>query len=229
MTRRRGLSGIALTDHDTMAGVHELARIWPSHELQLIPGCERTLFDDTHVIGLFLKENLSATTLRDVIKEIHEQGGIVYLPHPYREYSGIFGAEAQHSETDRAWAIENADIIEVYNRKCTAEENHRALELANQFNKCFAGGSDAHKPHEIGYGCTVFRERLSASQFETQEALGLAEANALRETAHRENAETFSPRAATSAILNSIGLLKPARAVRNHWRRNQQPTLVRYR
>lgn len=229
MTRHRGLNGIALTDHDTMEGYFELAKIWPTNELQLIAGCERTLFDDTHVIGLFLDKTLTAITLRDVIKEIHDQGGLVYLPHPYREYSGVFGSAAKHSEEDRIWAVENADIIEIYNRKCTADENSRALVLANQYKKSFAGGSDAHRQHEIGFGCTVFRERLSKTNFETLEAYGLAEIEAQRETAHRNQTKMFNPRTAIRALLNGLGLLKPARTVRNHWRRKQQPTLVRYR
>ena len=152
MARRRGLSGIALTDHDTMDGFAELAKIWPHDELQLIPGCERTLFDGAHVIGLFLSRNLTATTARDVIAEIRAQGGLVYLPHPYRAYSGLLGAGSQHSAEDQHWAIEAADLIEVFNRKCTPEENGLALELLNRYpRKAYAAASDGHYAHEIGY------------------------------------------------------------------------------
>ena|GEM_PF-647030 len=229
MTRRRGLSGIALTDHDTMDGYFALKQFWPSDEIELIPGCERTLFDKSHIIGLFLRETLRAETLRDVIAEIKAQGGLVYLPHPFREYSGVLGAAAQHSAEDRVWAVQNLDIIEIYNRKCTAEENRLAQKLADDYSKGFAGGSDAHRKHEIGYGCTVFGARLSPTEFQTLEALGLAEVAAAEQTAHREPNKKNGPRTIVRNLLKNSGLLKPARTLRNHWLSNQQPSLVRYR
>ncbi|MBK6765433.1 MAG: PHP domain-containing protein [bacterium] len=228
MARRRGLNGIALTDHDTMDGYHHLVKVWPAAEMHLIPGCERTLFDGSHIIGLFIQSMPAATTLREAITEIRAQGGLVYLPHPYREYSGVLGAAAQHSDEDRAWAVEHADIIEIYNRKCTAEENSRALELAKKYKKSFAAGSDAHRRHEIGFGVTLLRERFDTRQFETLEAWGLAQRDAARETAHRTPSGHFSLRVALRAILQMIGLLTLARSLRNSWRRSRQPLLERY-
>lgn len=227
MARRRGLSGIALTDHDTMDGYSELAKLWPP-DLHLIPGCERTLHDGSHIIGLFIQTMPAANTLREVIEDIHAQGGLVYLPHPFREYSGVLGGAAKHSAADQVWAIEQADIIEIYNRKCTADENQSAHELAVMHNKPFAAGSDAHRRHEIGFGVTVFRERFDAKQFETLEAWGLARREAARETAHRTATGIFSLRAALRAVLQIIGLLTLARSVRNAWRRSRQPLLERY-
>lgn len=228
MTRRRGLTGIALTDHDTIGGCAALQSIWPE-DLHLIHGCERTLEDGSHIIGLFLSDVLRGSTLRDVVAEIRAQGGLIYLPHPYREYSGVLGAAAQHSEDDRAWIAAQADLIEIYNRKCTAAENARALALANELQKNFAGGSDAHRPHEIGFGVTEFAARLSPTEFTTHAALGLSEQAAALQTAHREVTPSTRPRDVVRNLLKDTGLLKPARSLRNRWLSRQQPSLIRYR
>jgi len=228
MTRRRGLAGIALTDHDTMDGYVALRDMWPA-DMHLIPGCERTLFDGVHIIGLFLRETLRSETACDVIEEIHAQGGIVYLPHPFREYSGLLGAAAKHSPADQQWAAEHCDIIEVYNRKCTADENQRAREFCDQLGKNFAGGSDAHRALEIGYGVTEFAERLSPTAFTSLAAFGLAEEQAAAQTAHRDKHRKTGPRDLARTLLRNSGLLKPARALRNRWLEKQQPTLIQYR
>jgi hypothetical protein len=135
MARRRGLTGIALTDHDTMDGYDQLARIWPHDELQLIPGCERTLEDGSHLIGLFIQHPLVASLIRDVISEIRDQGGLVYIPHPYRYYAGILGMASRIPEPDREWAVQQADFVEIFNRKCSPEENLLALELLSKYPK----------------------------------------------------------------------------------------------
>ncbi len=228
IVRRRGLSGIALTDHDTMDGVTELSKIWPKDHIDLIAGCERTLFDGTHLIGLFLKEAPRAVHVREVVAEIRAQGGIVYLPHPYREYSGILGAASKHSEADKLWIAEQAEIIEVFNRKCTAAENKLALKLAEATGKSYAAGSDAHAPHEIGMACTVFSEWPSPSSYQAIMALAPPEKVARREVEHRA-AESRSLRTVARSVLKSAGLLPVAKRLRTRWREHDKPELVRYK
>ncbi len=48
---------------------------------------EEIMTTSGEIIGLYLKEKIPAglSTIRDD-KEIKEQGGLVYIPHPLREY-----------------------------------------------------------------------------------------------------------------------------------------------
>lgn len=67
-----GLTGIAITDHDTMEGAFEAQRLTTS--LEVIPGCEVTLADRSHLIGLYLQKMIVGKELEEVILEIREQG-----------------------------------------------------------------------------------------------------------------------------------------------------------
>jgi predicted metal-dependent phosphoesterase TrpH len=228
MTRRRGLSGIALTDHDTMEGYHRLAEIWPHDELQLIAGCERTLHDGSHVIGLFLQRPLLSGSIREVISEIRDQGALVYLPHPYREYSGIWGAASGISEADRDWAAQHADFIEVFNHKCTPEENRLALELLSKYPKGYAAGSDAHFSYEIGTAVTEFDRPLTVAACQPQAAYA-PRPEAARKIARAIRRERDPKlRALLKEILKHTGMIRTATAVRNGLRAWQRPHLQRY-
>src|SRR5580693_442815 len=77
----QGLTGLAVTDHNTLEGALRLRDRVKS--LQVIVG-EEVSTRDGDVIGLFLREpippRLSALETMDAI---HAQGGLVYLPHPF--------------------------------------------------------------------------------------------------------------------------------------------------
>lgn len=87
---RRGLAGIAITDHDSFEGVaraeaaaHRLIGEGklPPHFL-VIPG-EEVSSSDGHVVGLFLKSRIpSGQTAEWTVRAIHEQGGIAIAAHP---------------------------------------------------------------------------------------------------------------------------------------------------
>jgi len=194
----------------------------------LIAGCERTLWDKSHLIGLFLQRNLRSQSVRELIPEIREQGGLVYLPHPFRAYSGLLGADSKHSEADRQWALEQGDIIEIFNRKCTAEENRLALELLDRYPKAFAAGSDAHFAHEIGFACTEYSFPLSPENFHAAASYAPPADQAAQLAAFRD--DRISPaRAMARDTLQALGLLASARTARNYLNRLRQPRLQKYR
>ena len=87
---RRGLSGIAITDHDSLEGVLRTAKAaqrlisegkLPSSFL-VIPG-EEVSSSDGHIIGLFLKSRIPpGQTAEWTVQAIHEQGGVAIAAHP---------------------------------------------------------------------------------------------------------------------------------------------------
>lgn len=141
--RLRGLSAISVTDHGTMAVYDEeltddvRARIRENHGVCIVKGMEvKTNAGD--VIGLFLDEEVSATSFDDAVAAIRDQGGVVVLPHPY------------HRDVDPAPLVDTVDLVEVRNGRCRPGQNENAAALAERTRTKTIGGSDAHMYWEIG-------------------------------------------------------------------------------
>lgn len=135
--KKVGLTGVAITDHDTIRGSLEARRLEKEIGVTVIPGVE-VLTDFGDIIGLLVNEEIRSRGWDEVIDEIREQGGVAVLPHPYREHP---------DDPELAKAV---DLIEVWNARSTVEQNERALELARRLRKPGIYGSDAHTYAEIG-------------------------------------------------------------------------------
>lgn len=139
---KKGLSGVAITDHNTIRGGIETFRL-PNFELKVIVGAEiKTQFGD--IIGLFLNEEIISRNAFEVIDEIRNQGGIVVLPHPYRK-----GKDIPHE------LLNKIDVIEGFNARSEHSANLRAREYAKMKNLPAIAGSDAHISWEIGRGKSI--------------------------------------------------------------------------
>jgi predicted metal-dependent phosphoesterase TrpH len=139
--QRRGLDVVCITDHDTIEGARDFrnrARASDSG-LQVVVGEERTLQDGSHLIGLFLHEPIMSTQRSDVVREIHEQGGLALMPHPFRRKDGLLRAVVQPTGAD----VLGIDAFELFNAKGSFEDNQRARALVSLPAGLF-GGSDAH-------------------------------------------------------------------------------------
>ena len=76
--------GIAITDHNVFGGALEAVELARDRELIVIPGEEVKTDGQGEVIGLFLEEEIPrGMSFGDTIEAIREQGGLVYLPHPF--------------------------------------------------------------------------------------------------------------------------------------------------
>ncbi|HUU46434.1 MAG TPA: PHP domain-containing protein [Acidobacteriota bacterium] len=151
-----GLTGVAVTDHDTIEGALRLRDRNPPFDV--IVGCEITLASGAHIIGLFLEQPIQGGWLADTAAAIRAQGGLVLLPHPYRRETGAL-AETCPSDDISALMV-NVDLIEVFNAKSPPAENKRAAALAKTWKRRGAAGSDAHGTASLGQG----RIRLSGLQ-----------------------------------------------------------------
>jgi predicted metal-dependent phosphoesterase TrpH len=163
--RRRKLDALAITDHDTIEVAREMAS---SGELPIIIG-EEILTRDGEIIGLFLNEQVpQGANAKDTARYIHEQSGLVYLPHPYDSL--------RHSALHRevlAGLLPYIDLVEVFNaRVLIPSENTKALQLARREKKPGGAGSDAHLACEVGRtylelpqfsNCVEFTNALSSS------------------------------------------------------------------
>jgi predicted metal-dependent phosphoesterase TrpH len=140
---RAGLGAIALTDHNELEGAFELQRYAP---FPVIPGEEiKTACGD--IIGLFLHERIPpGLTPMETIARIREQGGIVYVPHPFDR---VRGSRIAGDALDAI--VDHVDVLEVFNaRNVLPHFNRRALTYAQQHGILAGAGSDAHSRAEYG-------------------------------------------------------------------------------
>lgn len=156
VARKRGLSGIAITDHEEFRGSLEACAKAKRWDLLVIPGMEiETEYGD--IIGLFLQQKIMSKTFMNVVSEIKEQGGLVVLPHPFKRTRNIANV-----------VLHNIDLVEAFNaRGESIGNNHcnrRAYDLAVKMNLPMTAGSDAHFLFEIGRGCISIEKGSSIEQ-----------------------------------------------------------------
>lgn len=139
---KKGLDGIAVTDHNTIAGGIR-AKAFETRDFRVIVGSEIAT-DRGEVIGLFLSEEVAPGNFEDVVAAIRDQGGFVVLPHPFDRLRST----ALHPQPEDVGQI---DGIEGFNARCIFQaDNRAAAEFGREHNLAVIAGSDAHFPGEIG-------------------------------------------------------------------------------
>lgn len=146
---QRKITTIAITDHNEIKGAMEGAKLFNTGKFRtrIIVG-EEVKTTQGEIIGLFLKECVPPDmSLADTIKAIRDQGGLVYLNHPFGY--GRRAAKLSLDNLDGLWGM--IDIVEIFNgRNWNRRANDLAKELALKHNKPGAVGTDAHSPWEVG-------------------------------------------------------------------------------
>jgi glycosyltransferase involved in cell wall biosynthesis len=142
--RQRGLGAIAVTDHNEISGALD-ARA-KADGVKVIVGEEVKTADQGEVIGLFIEEKIPrGLTLQETIAEIHRQGGLVYVPHPFDRLHSV--PDYEHLVD----VLDEVDAIEVFNpRVAIAEFNDEAVRFAAKYRVPAGAGSDAHVPQGLG-------------------------------------------------------------------------------
>ena len=156
----QGLGAIAITDHNVFAGAQEAVQLARGRGLVIIPG-EEIKTQKGEVIGLFLAEEIErGLPMADTIAAIREQGGVVYLPHPFDRLHTIPDAPTLHRH------MPEIDVFEVYNARLLFEGfNDEALRYARKYNLTMGAGSDAHVLQGVGTGLVRMRAFENAAEF----------------------------------------------------------------
>ncbi len=138
IARKKGLGGIAITDHNEIKGALEARKLGI---ILVIPGIEVST-SEGHVLAYgvdcLIPRGLG---IEETIERIHDCGGIAVAAHPYRFWSGI---------GEKNTKAHGFDAVEVFNGRCKANSNKRAEKLVRELNRPFTAGSDAHRDAEIG-------------------------------------------------------------------------------
>lgn len=148
---KRGLDGIAVTDHDTMAGVEAVAAAAPDDFLVIAGEEVKTLQGE--LLGLFLQEEVpGGLEALETAQRIRAQGGLVGVPHPTDRMRQHLLPET----LDALHRVGLIDFIEGLNgRSFRRRYNQRAQALGERLGLPLSAGSDAHSAGEVGT-CLVY-------------------------------------------------------------------------
>lgn len=160
--KRRGLDGIAITNHGQLAG-YAAAQEAGGPDFHVIPG-EEVYSTAGEIIGLFLHEEIpNGQSPEATCAAIRAQGGGVVIPHPYDRYrKGAIG----EAVLDRLVAAGLVDAIEVFNGRMVAPmDNWAAKKYAVAHHIAMTVGSDAHGTWEYGGSYIAIAPFTDAASF----------------------------------------------------------------
>jgi hypothetical protein len=144
--KAQGLGAIAVTDHNEISGALEARALAADYGVKVIVAEEVKTAIQGEVIGLFLEEKIPrGLTLAETVAEIHRQGGLVYVPHPFDRMHAV--PDYEHL----LGIVEDVDAIEVYNpRVAIGSFNEEAARFAAKYRIPAGAGSDAHVAQGLG-------------------------------------------------------------------------------
>lgn len=140
----KGIDVLAITQHNKLTRFNgEKIVFIPSEEI-------KTRFGD--IIALGIKKTISnELSVSDIINEIHKQGGLAVMPHPF---DFLFGLARKIKNKG---LIKKFDCIEIWNHGTHEKLNKKAMEFYKKFNLVPLSSSDWHSPRFTGGGLTVIK------------------------------------------------------------------------
>lgn len=147
------LNGVAVTDHNRIDFAVALKAELGDN---IIVGEEITALEG-EIIGLYLSTAIPAgLSALETARQIHAQGGLVYVPHPFETVRKGLPIEVLDS------LVEQIDIIETYNGRSMQNQTSKAAAWATGHYVPGVASSDAHGAH--GWGNTYTMLAQSPSQ-----------------------------------------------------------------
>jgi hypothetical protein len=146
----QGLGAIAVTDHNEISGALEARALAAESDarpaVKVIVAEEVKTAEQGEVIGLFIEEKIPrGLSLRETVDEIHRQGGLVYVPHPFDRMHSV--PDYEHLLT----ILEDVDAIEIFNpRVAISAFNDEAARFAAKYRIPSGAGSDSHVAQGLG-------------------------------------------------------------------------------
>lgn len=140
----KGFTFIAITDHNRFGGNgvcgETLEKCRNEKRLLCIPGIE--LSSRVHLVGVGITQNINRSQpIKDLVEQIHAQGGLAIAAHPYLDgYEHYTDEELFHS---------GIDAIEC--RRTSADNMPHLLEMLQKYPIPCVSNSGAHSVTELGF------------------------------------------------------------------------------
>ncbi|MFO0753151.1 MAG: CehA/McbA family metallohydrolase [Thermodesulfovibrionales bacterium] len=157
-----GLHGIAFTEHNSFRASEPVEALKEKYRgtIRIFRGAEYNA-EEGHILVFGIRDDITDAVdlyapAREIIRVVKERGGVVIVPHPFRE-----------------WSLLRADIgslngicaVEAYNGHNNRTENRKALEAAHSLQLPTTGGSDSHCIDEVGSCYTEFFGEVTYENF----------------------------------------------------------------
>jgi len=149
----RGLTHLAITDHDRIEGALRARDAAPAGLLVIIGQEVRTTTGD--LIALYVDKPIRpGLAPYEAAQAVHDQGGVVGLAHPFDRFRSGAGRKGWEGELERV--IPELDYVEAWNARLIAGDgNSRAAEFAKEHGLAGVAASDAHTIMEVGVAYTI--------------------------------------------------------------------------
>lgn len=150
----QGLNGVAITDHNTVAALGPAREAFRgTRGFLLVPGVEVST-SEGHLLAYGVERAPAPhRSLAESVEEVRKAGGVPVLAHPFR---WAHGAGRVAAETMPVVGLEtrNGRNAEVPNAKAELVASTRGLAMT--------GGSDAHRPGDVGRCYTEAEEAVES-------------------------------------------------------------------
>src|SRR5258708_2922818 len=84
--RKMHVDVLIVTDHNTIQGSEDVKALANGNPLLVVTAAEYQS-EKGDIIGLFLKAEISSRHSDAILQEIHAQGGLAVLPHPFKAHA----------------------------------------------------------------------------------------------------------------------------------------------
>jgi predicted metal-dependent phosphoesterase TrpH len=153
------LDVIAIADHERIEAAIECRRLALERgsRVHVVVGEEVTTRSG-HLLGLFLQHRLERNERVDMtVAEIHEQGGLAIVPHPFSAFTLGMRKHAILRVHESRDPLVYWDALEGFNPSTAGRYGRAATaRLAAELGLPLVGNSDAHTLDTIGDGRTFF-------------------------------------------------------------------------
>ncbi len=153
MAKRRGLDGIAVTDHNKVYK-------GPMHMegVDIIPGVEVTVDEGQHLLGYFVEGEVErGRSFKETVSDIHRKGGYAVWAHPLRKRD-LFEQKGEE-------ILSLIDGIESGNAMTDEMDRRKLSYVGERYGLLQTAGSDAHTEGQIGMAVIATTERISRDNF----------------------------------------------------------------
>jgi len=166
-----GLQGLAFTEHYSYEVSESLERLRESYrdKILVVRAVEFSAAEGHCLVFGVDTDRLCPpyASAEELVREVRRAGGVVVPSHPYRAGSGL---------GDRILALPGFAAVEGHNGCNHHSFNLRAIQAAQRLGLPVTGGSDAHRPGDVGSCYTVFPEPVTAENLVTLLGAGCYEA-----------------------------------------------------
>jgi len=157
---QRGLHGVVFTEHYSYAASDFAPRLQEKfgQRIRIFRGVEFSA-EEGHCLVFGVDTDplsLKFAPAAEVVQTVNEQGGVVIPSHPYRGVNSV---------GDLLFRLPGIGGVEGCNGVNMHAMNEKAIAAAGRLNLSYSGGSDAHRPIEVGQCYTEFDEPVTPENF----------------------------------------------------------------